>query len=63
MFAGYSVIRAGTVAMASAAVVSWLTPYRMGPTAVLKALELGAKMSIQLVAVCAAAGIIVGVIA
>lgn len=63
LFAGYSVIRAGTVAMASAAVVSWLTPYRMGPTAVLKALELGAKMSIQLVAVCAAAGIIVGVIA
>jgi len=63
LFAGYSVIRAGTVAMASAAVVSWLTPYRMGPTAVLKALELGAKMSIQLVAVCAAAGVIVGVIA
>jgi TRAP transporter 4TM/12TM fusion protein len=63
LFAGYSVIRAGTVAMASAAVVSWLTPYRMGPVAVLKALELGAKMSIQLVAVCAAAGIIVGVIA
>ena len=63
LFAGYSVIRAGTVAMASAAVVSWLTPYKMGPTAVLKALELGAKMSIQLVAVCAAAGIIVGVIA
>ncbi|GHA35637.1 C4-dicarboxylate ABC transporter [Devosia pacifica] len=63
LFAGYSVIRAGTVAMASAAVVSWLTPYRMGPKAVLKALELGAKMSIQLVAVCAAAGIIVGVIA
>ena len=63
LFAGYSVIRAGTVAMASAAVVSWLTPYRMGPTAIWRALELGARMSIQLVAVCAAAGIIVGVIA
>ncbi len=63
LFAGYSVIRAGTVAMASAAVVSWLTPYRMGPTAILRALDLGARMSIQLVAVCAAAGIIVGVIA
>ncbi|SFV35204.1 TRAP transporter, 4TM/12TM fusion protein [Devosia crocina] len=63
LFAGYSVIRAGTLAMASAAVVSWLTPYRMGPSAILKALELAAKMSIQLVAVCAAAGIIVGVIA
>ncbi len=63
LFAGYSVIRAGTMAMAAAAVVSWLTPYRMGPRAILKALELAAKMSIQLVAVCAAAGIIVGVIA
>ncbi len=63
LFAGYSVIRAGTMAMAAAAVVSWLTPYRMGPRAILRALELAAKMSIQLVAVCAAAGIIVGVIA
>ena len=63
LFAGYSVIRAGTLAMVSAAVVSWLTPYRMGPRAILRALELAAKMSIQLVAVCACAGIIVGVIA
>lgn len=63
LFAGYSVIRAGTMAMAAAAVVSWLTPYKMGPRAVLRALELAAKMSIQLVAVCAAAGVIVGVIA
>jgi TRAP transporter 4TM/12TM fusion protein len=63
LFAGYSVIRAGTLAMAAAAVVSWLTPYKMGPRAVLYAFELAAKMSIQLVAVCAAAGIIVGVIA
>ena len=63
LFAGFSVIRAGTLAMVAAAVVSWLTPFRMGPRAVLKALELAAKMSIQLVAVCACAGIIVGVIA
>ncbi len=63
LFSGYSVIRAGTLAMAAAAVVSWLTPYRMGPRAVLYAFELAAKMSLQLVAVCAAAGIIVGVIA
>ncbi|MDP4031806.1 MAG: TRAP transporter fused permease subunit [Pseudorhodobacter sp.] len=63
LFVGYSVIRAGTLAMASAAVVSWLTPYRMGPKAILYALEIAAKMSLQLVAVCAAAGIIVGVIA
>ncbi|WP_404405662.1 TRAP transporter permease [Pelagibacterium halotolerans] len=63
LFSGYSVIRAGTLAMASAAVVSWFTPYKMGPIAFAKALELAAKMAIQLVAVCAAAGIIVGVIA
>lgn len=63
LFAGYSVIRAGTLAMGAAAVVSWLTPYRMGPKAILYALEIAAKMSLQLVAVCAAAGIIVGVIA
>ncbi|MCT4331828.1 TRAP transporter permease [Paracoccus sp. YLB-12] len=63
LFAGYSVIRAGTLAMVSAAVVSWLTPHRMGPRQILHALDLGARMSIQMVAVCAAAGVIVGVIA
>jgi TRAP transporter 4TM/12TM fusion protein len=63
LFMGYSVIRAGTLAMGSAAVVSWFTPYRMGTKAILFALEIAAKMSLQLVAVCAAAGIIVGVIA
>ncbi len=63
LFMGYSVIRAGTLAMGAAAVVSWFTPYRMGPKAILFALEIAAKMSLQLVAVCAAAGIIVGVIA
>jgi TRAP transporter 4TM/12TM fusion protein len=63
LFVGYSVIRAGTLAMGAAAVVSWLTPYRMGPRSVLYALEIAAKMSLQLVAVCAAAGVIVGVIA
>ncbi|MFN3970095.1 MAG: TRAP transporter permease [Gemmobacter sp.] len=63
LFIGYSVIRAGTLAMAAAAVVSWLTPYKMGPKQILYALEIATKMSLQLVAVCAAAGIIVGVIA
>ena len=63
LFMGYSVIRAGTLAMGAAAVVSWLTPHRMGLRAVLYALEIAARMSLQLVAVCAAAGIIVGVIA
>ena len=63
LFAGYSVIRAGTLAMISAAVVSWLTPHWMGPRAFARALDIAARMSLQLVAVCAAAGIIVGVIA
>jgi TRAP transporter 4TM/12TM fusion protein len=63
LYMGYSVIRAGTLSMAAAAVVSWLTPYRMGPREILYALEIAAKMTLQLVAVCAAAGIIVGVIA
>jgi TRAP transporter 4TM/12TM fusion protein len=63
LFAGFSVIRAGIYAMAAATVVSWLTPYRMGPKAILYAFEIATKMSLQLVAVCAAAGIIVGVIA
>ncbi len=62
LFQGYSVIRAGTLATLSAAVVSWLTPYRMGPRSIGKAFELAGIMSIQIIAVCACAGIIVGVI-
>ncbi|WP_282602874.1 TRAP transporter permease [Paracoccus sp. PARArs4] len=63
LFSGWSVIRSGTLAMISAAMVSWLTPNRMGPRQLLHALDQGARMVLQLVAVCAAAGIIVGVIA
>jgi TRAP transporter 4TM/12TM fusion protein len=63
LFAGYSVIRCGTLAMVSAAVVSWLTPHKMGPRQLFHALDNGARMVLQLVAVCATAGIIVGVIA
>jgi TRAP transporter 4TM/12TM fusion protein len=63
LFSGYSVIRAGTLAMFTAVVVSWLSPHRMGPRQLFLALELGARMTLQLVAVCATAGIIVGVIA
>ena len=63
LFMGYSVIRAGTLAMAAAAVVSWFTPFRMGVKEILYAFEIAARMSLQLVAVCAAAGVIVGVIA
>ncbi|MCY6382081.1 TRAP transporter permease [Hoeflea prorocentri] len=62
LFMGYSVIRAGTLATAAAAVVSWLTPYRMGLRSIAKAFELSGLMSIQIIAVCACAGIIVGVI-
>jgi TRAP transporter 4TM/12TM fusion protein len=62
LFMGYSVIRAGTLATISAAMVSWLTPYRMGWREILRAFELGGQMSIQIIAVCACAGIIVGVI-
>ncbi|KAA9009347.1 TRAP transporter permease [Histidinibacterium aquaticum] len=62
LFMGYSVIRAGTLATVSAAVVSWLTPYRMGLPSIVKAFELAGIMSIQIIAVCACAGIIVGVI-
>ncbi|HEV8033746.1 TRAP transporter fused permease subunit [Yoonia sp.] len=62
LFLGYSVIRAGTLATVAAAVVSWLTPHRMGLRSILKAFELAGVMSIQIITVCACAGIIVGVI-
>lgn len=62
LFQGYSVIRAGTLATVAAAVVSWLTPNRMGLRSILHAFELAGIMSIQIIAVCACAGIIVGVI-
>ena len=62
LFMGYSVIRAGTLATLAAAVVSWLTPHRMGVRSILKAFEVAGTMSIQIIAVCACAGIIVGVI-
>jgi len=62
LFMGYSVIRAGTLATISAAVISWLTPHRMGIGAILNALSLASRMAIQIIVVCACAGIIVGVI-
>ncbi|MFW5678748.1 MAG: TRAP transporter permease [Pseudomonadota bacterium] len=62
LFFGYSVIRAGTYALIAATVVSWLTPNALGPRGILRALELSSHMVISLVAVCACAGIIVGVI-
>jgi TRAP transporter 4TM/12TM fusion protein len=62
LFMGYSVIRAGTLATIAAAVVSWLTPFPMTFRGIAKAFELAGVMSIQIIAVCACAGIIVGVI-
>ncbi|GAB2798662.1 hypothetical protein GCM10027040_26830 [Halomonas shantousis] len=62
LYLGYSVIRAGTLATVSAVVVSWLSPHKMGIRAMLRALALASTMSIQIIAVCACAGIIVGVI-
>ena len=62
LFMGYSVIRAGTLATASAAVVSWISPNKMGIRAILKALQIAGTMSVQIIAVCACAGLIVGVI-
>ncbi|GGC00255.1 hypothetical protein GCM10011363_16060 [Marivita lacus] len=62
LFMGYSVIRAGTLATMAAAIVSWLTPFPMTLRGIAKAFELAGIMSIQIIAVCACAGIIVGVI-
>ena len=61
---GYSGFRAGGLGIVAAIVCSWLSrEHRMGPQAIVEALEKGARDTIQLVAVCAAAGIVVGVIA
>ncbi len=64
LLSGYSVIRSGTVAILACLVISWVTPdNKMGPKKVIEALVLGMKNTIQLLAVCATAGVIVGVIA
>ncbi|MSO65516.1 MAG: TRAP transporter permease [Alphaproteobacteria bacterium] len=61
---GYSAFRAAAYGMIAALVVSWLVrEYRMGWRAVLDALDGTTRECVQLIAVCAAAGIIVGVIA
>lgn len=63
LISGYSVIRAGTMGLVAALVVSWIyVETRMGPRQILDALHQGAKGTIQLIAVCACAGLIVGVI-
>ncbi len=59
---GYSVFRAGTFGIISCLLVSWLTPKRMYPKEVLEALDKGAREAIPMMAICACAGIIMGVI-
>lgn len=61
---GFSVIMSGTYSIIACLVVSlFRKETRMGLKKILGALELGMKNTIQLLAVCACAGIIVGVIA
>lgn len=64
LLAGYSPFRAGALGIIAAIVVSWLYKEgRVGPRRVIEALNLAARDTVQLVAVCACAGIIVGVVA
>lgn len=61
---GYSVVMAGFWGILSSFLISWVSrETRMGTSKTLLALETGARAAIQLMAVCAAAGIIMGVIA
>ncbi|MDW7652282.1 MAG: TRAP transporter permease, partial [Bacillota bacterium] len=63
LLAGYSVIMAGFWGIVSSFLVSLIAKEtRMGPKQVIEALEKGARGSVQLMSVCAAAGIIMGVI-
>lgn len=64
LVSGYSVIFAGSVGIISCFVLSLFSKEtRMGVVKVLEALELGMKNALQLIAIVACAGIIVGVIA
>jgi TRAP transporter 4TM/12TM fusion protein len=61
---GFSVIMSGTYSIVACLLISLVNPAtRMGLKKIIGALELGMKNTIQLLAVCACAGIIVGVIA
>ncbi|BBK35311.1 C4-dicarboxylate ABC transporter [Allostella sp. ATCC 35155] len=63
LMSGFSVIRAGTMGIVAAIVTSWISSKtRMGPLATIRALDDATRQSLQLVAVCACAGIIVGVL-
>jgi TRAP transporter 4TM/12TM fusion protein len=62
---GYSVFRSGSLGIVSAVVASWLSERerRMGARQVLDALDGAGRDVVQLMAICACAGIVVGVIA
>ncbi|MDW7675897.1 MAG: TRAP transporter fused permease subunit [Bacillota bacterium] len=60
---GYSVIYSGFTAIVATFLVSWLTKdNRMGLKQIMEGFDKGSRGAIQLMAVCAAAGIIMGVI-
>ncbi len=64
LISGYSPFRAGGLGIIAAIVVSWLnSANRVGPRRIIEGLNLAARDTVQLVAVCACAGIIVGVVA
>jgi TRAP transporter 4TM/12TM fusion protein len=64
LISGFSVTMAGFWAIISAFLISWTSKKtRMGLKNIMKALEGGARGTVQMMAVCASAGIIVGVIA
>lgn len=62
MFAGYSVIRAGSISCLTCAVLSLVGPQPLTLAGVFRAFRDSSRMLLQLVVVCACAGIVVGVI-
>ncbi len=58
---GYSPMKSGLWALVAVVVVSWFkASTRMGPRAILNALEKGAKGSLEVALACACAGIVIG---
>lgn len=60
---GYTPTYAAGYAILACIVASWLTPHRMGPRAILEALELGARNMIMTAVLLCAVGLIINVIA
>ncbi|MBU4563489.1 MAG: TRAP transporter permease [Desulfarculus sp.] len=58
---GYSPMKAGLWALVAVVVISWFKKEtRMGPKAILQAMEKGAKGSLEVALACACAGIVIG---